>query len=195
MAALVALAHAHPVFPGDEWTLLELRQWRAGWLDIAITVMYVVGLGGFFGLPYIPIGIVIFAGLRSWSDGLLIAAAGILSPVANMGLKELAARPRPDAALALVEQTGYTFPSSHSAFVASFYGALIYLLSYWDAFPDRPGLRRAIQGALILFILAIGASRVYLGAHWPSDVLGGFLFGGLCLASLVIVRRIIQKKR
>lgn len=195
MAALLALARAHPVFPGDEWALLELRQLRAGWLDFGIGVIYLVALGAILGLPYIPIGIVIFAGLRSWSDGLFLTACGILPPVINLGLKELAARPRPDAALALVEETGYAFPSTHSAFVAAFYGALIYLLSHWDAFPDHPWLRRAIQGALALLILAIGASRVYLGVHWPSDVIGGFLFGGLCLAALAIARRITQKKR
>ena len=194
MAALVALARAHPVFPGDEWALLELQQLRTGWLDFGIGVIYLVALVG-FSLPYLPVGIVIFAALRRRSDGLFMAACGILPPVINLGLKELAARPRPDAALALVEETGYAFPSTHTVFAASFYGALIYLLGQWDVFPGQPTLRRAIQGALILFILAIGASRVYLGAHWPSDVIGGFLFGGLCLAALAIVRRIIQKKR
>ena len=85
------------------------------------------------------------------------------------------------------------FPSGHAVFAAAFLGALIYLLSYWGTFPDRLVLRRAIQGALALLILAIGASRVYLGVHWPSDVIGGFLFGGLCLAALIIVRRAARK--
>ena len=195
MAALLALARVYEVFPGDEWALLELRQWRAYWLDLTITVVYVVGLGGFFGLPYIPIGIVIFAALRHWSDGLFLAACGVLTPVINLALKELAARPRPDAALALVEESGYTFPSGHTVFATAFYGGLIYLLSHWAAFPDRTAPRRAIQGILALFILAVGASRVYLGAHWPSDVIGGFLFGGLCLAALVAGRRVIQRRR
>ena len=195
IAALLALARVHAVFPGDEWALLELRQLRAGWLDLAVEIMYLVGLYAVLGLPYVPIGIVIFAALRRWGDGLLLAACAILPPVINLGLKELAARPRPDTALALTEGTGYAFPSGHSVFVAAFYGALIYLLDQWDVFPDRPGLRRAIQGALALFILAVGASRVYVGAHWPSDVIGGFLFGGLCLAMLVAVHRRMERRR
>ena len=194
MAALLYLARVHEVFPGDEWALLELRQLRAGWLNFAIGVIYLVGLWAVLGLPYVPIGIVIFAASRHWSDGLLLAAAGILPPVINLALKELAARPRPDAALALVEETGYAFPSGHSVFAAAFYGALIYLLGQWDAFPARPALRRTIQGTLALFVLAVGASRVYVGAHWPSDVIGGFLFGGLCLAALVAVHRRMQKR-
>ena len=195
MAALLALARAHAVFPGDEWALLELRQWRAGWLDLAVEVMYIVGLWAVVGLPYVPIGIVIFAALRWWGDGLLMAACGVLPPVINLALKELAARPRPDAVLALVEEEGYAFPSGHAVFAAAFYGALIYLLGQWDAFPDRPLLRRTIQGALALFILTIGASRVYVGAHWPSDVIGGFLFGGLCLAALVALHQRMQERR
>ena len=193
MAALLALARVYDVFPGDEWALLELRQWRADWLDSAISVIYIVGLGGLFGLPYIPIGLVIFTALRSWGDGLFLAVCGILPAALNLGLKELAARPRPDAALALVEETGYSFPSTHAVFAIAFYGALIYLLGRWGAFPGRPRLRRLIQGALALLILAVGVSRVYLGAHWPSDVIGGFLFGGLCLATLIIVRRATRK--
>ena len=194
MAALLALAYAHAAFPGDEWAVSQLGQWRAGWLDLAIGILYMAAFGT-PSLPYIQIAIVIFVMLGRRSDGLFLVAAGILPPLANLGLKELAARPRPDAALALVEETGYAFPSGHAVFAAAFYGALIYLLDQWDAFPDRPALRRVMQGALALLILAIGASRVYLGAHWPSDVIGGFLFGGLCLAALAIVRRIIQKKR
>ena len=195
MAALLALARAYDVFPGDEWALLELRQWRAEWLNVAIAVMYMVGLGNYL-LPYLPIGIVVFVALsKRWGDGLLLAAAGILPPLLNMGLKELAARPRPGAALALVEETGYAFPSSHAVFAAAFYGGLIYLLGQWGAFPQRPALRWAIQGALAVFILAVGASRVYLGVHWPSDVIGGFLFGALCLAVLAAVHQAIQKRR
>ena len=195
MAALLVLAHLYATFPGDEWALLELRQLRADWLDLAVEIMYLVGLYAVFGLPYVPIGIVIFAALRRWSDGLLMAACGVLPPVINLGLKELAARPRPDAALALVEETGYAFPSGHTVFATAFYGGLIYLLGHWGAFPDRPVLRRAIQGALALFILGVGVSRVYVGAHWPSDVVGGWLFGGLCLAALIAVQRAVQSSQ
>ena len=194
MAALLYFARVHTAFPGDEWAVLQLGQWRGGWLDLAIGVLYMAAFGT-PALPYIQIAIVIFVTLGRRSDGLFLVAAGILPPLANLGLKELAARPRPDAALALIEETGYAFPSGHAVFAAAFYGALIYLLSYWRAFPDRAALRRVIQVVLALLILAVGVSRVYLGSHWPSDVIGGFLFGGLCLAALVAGRRVIQRRR
>ena len=195
MAALLALARVYEVFPSDQRALLEMSKWRADWLTLAISVLYMVGWGNYL-LPYLPIGIVVFVSLsKGWSYGLLLAACGVLPLTLNLALKEVAARPRPDAALALVEETGYAFPSGHAVFAAAFYGALIYLLSHWGAFSDRPALRRAIQALLALFILAVGASRVYLGAHWPSDVIGGFLFGALCLAALVAGQRMMQRRR
>ena len=194
MVLLVLLARSHEVFPGDEWALKELRQWRAESLNVAITVLYLVGWGAYL-LPYLPIGIVVFVGTtRRWRDGLLLAAAGILPPLLNLVLKELVARPRPDSALALVQETGYAFPSSHAVFVVGFYGSLIYLLGQWEGLANKGALRRAIQAILMLFILAVGASRVYSGVHWPSDVIGGFLFGSLCLALLIAAYRLAQAK-
>ena len=194
IAALLYLARVHAVLPGDEWALLELRQWRADWLELAIGVLYMAAFGA-PSLPYFQIMLVIFVALRRWSDGLLLAASGALPLLLNLGLKEWVARPRPHVTLALVEETGYAFPSSHTVVAIAFYGALIYLLGQWDAFPNRPWIRRAIQGALALLIVAVGASRVYVGAHWPSDVIGGFLFGGLCLAALVAAHRMMQRGR
>ncbi len=195
MATLLALARVHEVFPGDRWALLELSRWRSGQLTLAVSVIYLAGWGNYL-LPYLPIGITAFAAVYGrWSDGLLLAACGILPPVLNLALKELTARPRPVPSLALVQEMGYAFPSGHTVFVAAFYGALIYLLSHWGVFPARPMLRWVIQGMLTLFILAVAASRVYLGAHWPSDVIGGLLLGGLCLAALAAGHRAIQARQ
>ncbi len=194
MGALLALVRAGQVFPGDEWLLLEMRQWRAGWLDLIIGIIYMVALGSYV-LPYLPIMLVVLVALlRHWGDGLLLAMSGILAPALNLALKEVATRARPDAVMALVDESGYSFPSTHAVFAVAFYGALIYLLNHWEAFPGRPKARWAIQGALLLLIFVIGASRVYLGVHWPSDVLGGYLFGGLCLSALIAVHSRVRTR-
>ena len=195
MAALAGLARACGTFPGDEWGLLELQQRRVGWLDDAAVVLSGAAWSGlgWLAVPGGVAGALLASGRRA--DALL-AAATLLAPAINLGLKELAARPRPDVTLALVEETGYAFPSGHAVFAAAFGGALIYLLSDRPGFANgRPALRRAAQGVAALLTLAVGASRVYLGVHWPSDVIGGFLFGALCLAALLAARRAVGVRR
>ena len=198
MAALLTVARVYATFPGDEWALLGLRQWRGGWLDdaaITLAGLFWENLGVVIVPPLVLAGTFMLWGLRT---GALLIAATPLAPVINLGLKELAARPRPDAALALVEETGYAFPSGHAVFAAAFLGASIYVLNGINV-PDGCSwchhLRRATQGALALLILAVGASRVYLGVHWPSDVIGGFLFGTLYLAVLIAVRQAVETRR
>ena len=203
MAALLVSARAYAHFPGDEWALLELRQWRGGWLDDAAIALSVIGLGG-VGLAGLSISWVTMAavalqtGRHMWADALFLTVA-VLAPAINLGLKELTARPRPDAALALVEESGYAFPSSHAVFAAAFFGALIHVLNSIGK-PQRSSprwdtVRWAAQGTLLLLIVAVGLSRVWLGVHWPSDVIGGFLFGTLYLAALVAVRKTVETRR
>ena len=107
-------------------------------------------------------------------------------------LKELVGRARPDLWLTGPEPSGLSFPSGHATFAMVFGGLLIVFMG--EAVSPAP-TRRAIQLGLILLILAIGASRVYLGVHWPSDVIGGYLFGGVALLGLVYLRNVMSAKQ
>lgn len=113
----------------------------------------------------------------------LLAAAGLAGWLLSDGLKLLVGRPRPPVALAVPPHpTTLAWPSGHalgSAAVVPLVAALLW-----------PLLRRAWQRALLAaaaaaFVLAVGASRVYLGVHWGTDVLGGWALG-LALAALVV---------
>jgi len=98
-------------------------------------------------------------------------------------IKHLFKRARPDILSHLVAESGYGFPSGHSFVAFSFYGFMAYCLFR----RARSGFAKAItliSGALI--ILAIGASRVYLGVHWPSDVLGSYLLGAAWISAIII---------
>jgi undecaprenyl-diphosphatase len=100
----------------------------------------------------------------------------------GLGIKEWIGRPRPAFVLFPPGPSSESFPSGHALHVALFFGFLIYLSAVYIG----PGKVRALtQGLLLLLILVVGASRVYLGLHWPSDVVGGYLFGVLFLSLLI----------
>jgi len=89
-------------------------------------------------------------------------------------------RSRPPAHLVREPLGGHSFPSGHAYEAMVVFGFFIYLA---DVFIRGTRLRRFIQAFLACLILAMGLSRIYLGAHWPSDVLGSFLFA----ASFLII--------
>ena len=106
--------------------------------------------------------------------GLAAAAAIGLGALANSTVKLVVARPRPDLATPIVVEPGYSFPSGHSLSAMIAYGVIAVLV----ARSGLPGpMRAAIIGLLAVLVAVIGLSRVYLGAHYPTDVIGGWLMG------------------
>jgi undecaprenyl-diphosphatase len=99
-------------------------------------------------------------------------------------LKYLFQRPRPDI-LRLIEISGYSFPSGHSMNSLIFYGFIAYLLMK----NGRHWSRCVFAGAVGLMVLLIGISRIYLGVHYASDVLGGFMIG---LGWLILAAKITK---
>ena len=109
-------------------------------------------------------------------DAVLVLAAVISSVLFVLLLKLLVGRPRPSPADALLIQGGFSFPSGHSAISAVLYGTLAYLLV---RNVRRPGWKVLIGTGTAVLVVAIGLSRVYLGVHYPSDVLAGWAVGAL----------------
>jgi undecaprenyl-diphosphatase len=107
-------------------------------------------------------------------------AAAVVGAIASGGmvvtlLKLLFARARPDVVTQLAQVSTASFPSGHAANSAVAYLTLGVLLARSQ---HDHGVRRYMIGAAIALSFAIGVSRVYLGVHWPSDVLGGWIVGG-----------------
>jgi len=120
-----------------------------------------------------------------WSGMLLVAVIGDEAIVWTM--KDLLRRVRPDQALSLMPASDPSFPSGHSFIAVVFYGAL----TWFAILRLRLAWLKVSAGSVcVLLVLGVGMSRVYLGAHWPTDVLGSYLLG---TAWLIIVATIFQR--
>ena len=119
---------------------------------------------------------------REWRAGAMLAASVAGSTALYNIFKRIIERPRPPAKDALGSYTHWSFPSGHATQCMAFFAMLLVLLY----FASRPGLRLwAILAAAV--VLMVGGSRIYLGAHWFTDVLGGYALGGAWVALLTAV--------
>jgi len=117
----------------------------------------------------------------------LIALNLIIVFILNRILKWIIARPRPER-LKLVLEDGYSFPSGHSMIAFGFYGFLIYLI--YKNFKNNK-IKYPLIVFLALLILSIGISRIYLGVHYVTDVIGGFIIAYLYL--IVFIKYFCKK--
>jgi membrane-associated phospholipid phosphatase len=120
---------------------------------------------------------------RSWR-----AAAGVAAALAGANLwfqttKSLVARPRPPASLHMIHVSGFAFPSGHATVVVATWGMAAVLLGTGRS----TRVKTALWTAASVIALLVGLSRVYLGVHWWTDVVGGFALGGLWLCALGLV--------
>lgn len=132
--------------------------------------------------------------LRGWRRGAVLvlvtlAGAGVL----DLGLKEFFARARPEAFFDYyLAPKSFSFPSGHALFAVCFFGGLAVLLSH----RLQGRLAQILVWAVALgLIILIGVSRVYLGVHYPTDVIGGFAVGIVWVASVALGDRLAERRR
>lgn len=130
----------------------------------SFTLVALVALGA--------IGYLVIDGKRAAALFVLVAIAG--GTVLSEGLKHVFARPRPELVAHLVDVQTASFPSGHAMLSAVAFLTLGALLARVHS---RGRLKAYILSVAILLTLLIGASRVYLGVHWPTDVLAGWCAG------------------
>ncbi|HVJ00304.1 MAG TPA: phosphatase PAP2 family protein [Sphingomonas sp.] len=167
-------------FAFDRTIMLAMR--RAGdlaqpigpaWLER--TMIDITTLGGRTVLTLVVILTTGFLAIRRlWVTAGLVVAATVLGSLVTSVAKQLVARPRPDLIDHLVQVSSMSFPSGHSANSAIVYLTIATLLT--QVVTERAA-RNFILVAAGLLVAAIGCSRVYLGVHWPTDVLAGWSFG------------------
>jgi undecaprenyl-diphosphatase len=190
-AAFVALAvtvRGGGPLPGDLSITRAFQTLHGPWLDWPLGALSALGFPPVVGIAYGAIVVAMFvAGARreAWIAAIATTGAAGLHRLAA----ELVPRDRPSADLIDVAHqlpVHSSFPSGHVQNATSFLGFLAYLLLVRVA----PSLRRTVLVALLLaVILGMGAARIYFGEHWPSDVLAGYLMGGVWLCVVIEVDR------
>ena len=130
--------------------------------------------------------VMLFLLIKNKKIGLSIISNIVIITVLNQLLKRILQRPRPTE-FRIVEETGYSFPSGHSMVSMAFYGYLIYLIYRYI---KNKYVKWTLIAILSILICLIGISRIYLGVHYTSDVLGGFL---LSISYLVVYISSIKK--
>lgn len=143
----------------------------------------ITNLGSAFALITITILSLII--LKNKKIGLCITINLALSTILNLLLKNIIQRPRPEG-YRLIEETGFSFPSGHSMVNTAFYGLLIYLII---KNVKNQKLKYSLSLLISILILSIGFSRIYLGVHYTSDVLAGFL---ISIAYLIVFTTILH---
>ncbi|MBP1761073.1 MAG: phosphoesterase PA-phosphatase related protein [Firmicutes bacterium] len=146
--------------------------------SLTITIFLTIIMGGY-----------LLAKKYYYDAGILIIALSGAS-ILNWMLKLAFHRSRP--MLGLITASGYSFPSGHAMVSLVFYGMLIYLL--WIRY-GRSGRAYLVSFFLALLIFVIGISRIYLGVHYPSDVLAGFAAGGFWLTGCVTGYQTLRQGR
>jgi membrane-associated phospholipid phosphatase len=164
--SLVGEVHKKAVFPFDVPILNFLHSLASPTLDRFFIVMS--RLGYLWGvLPIDALALLFLLARRRFRDGLFFGLAVIGSAILNIVAKNHYARLRPDLWISLTPETTYSFPSGHA--MGSSTLALALALLCW---PTRG--RWLVTTAGMLFVLLVALSRIYLGVHYPSDILAGW---------------------
>lgn len=161
----------------DERLYLMVRYFSSPSLDKIMLFATFLGNTGFVVFPLVAIIIYyLFLQPHKWL-AIKIAVVAVGSITINLLLKQLYSRARPNLDY-MIEVSNFSFPSGHAMFSMSFYGLLIYII--WTR-TNNSVISIGYCLLLGLLILSIGISRIYLGVHYPSDVIAGFVAGFLWL--------------
>ena len=172
----------------DQGTLLWIHQGASPLLDRLMLLITSLGNPG-WAVGVVVAVLVWTVGRRRYQDAGLFLVTCFGGLMIEVGLKQLFAKSRPELWPRLISEHSYSFPSGHAVGAVVLYGGLAYLLTQrW------PYQATWIYGITTILIGAIGFSRLYLGVHWPTDVIAGYLVGGLWLFSCIQIAQKYSRK-
>ncbi len=174
-----ALGVLHPL---DVAIQLQLHAFAGPWLDRVMFGLTLIGAIKIFSLALAAVlAGLLMQGYRHGPAVLACAVTGAL--ILNESFKLLFHRARPVLPWSIGDEHTFSFPSGHSLFSVTLYGTLCWLAlrhgtCWWQVVP-----------VAVVLPLAIGASRIYLGEHYPTDVLAGWLCGAIWTATVILIDR------
>jgi len=176
------LGHDDTVMTDPRVTSLVVAH-RVGWLNAPMEILTWLGSNAVLIPVVVVVGGLFLLRRRDWRPLALLAAA-LGGAVALYDIvKPLVGRPRPPSSIWIGHYGGAAFPSGHATAAVAFYATLALILSTGASH----GRRALAWSGAALVVLVVGASRVYLGAHWLTDVLGGYALGATWVAVLVTI--------
>lgn len=178
----------------DLWVTRTLQRPDNG---LALAVMQAISWFGFEPQSaIIELGIATFLLLRRLRLEAAFALLAIISSFSYTLIKVLVQRPRPVAGIDGIiihgEASGYSFPSGHVLNYVVFGGFLIYLA---HTLLRSRLVRNAILAVLMALIILVGPSRIYLGQHWFTDILGSYLLGTTILIAILALYRVTKARQ
>jgi membrane-associated phospholipid phosphatase len=174
--------------PVQRFFVAEREAWLTPLMRIITDLGNAAVLAGLIAL----VGLGWWTRTRSWRRLWLLASAYLGAWALSDTVMELTHRPRPPAARAISHWTGYAFPSGHTTKATAVCGMLAALLA---AVTSSWARKVALWTAAVLVAGLVGLTRLYLGADWLTDVLGGFALGGAWLFAVLTTARIVDGLR
>lgn len=171
----------------DTTVLFSLRQIHKPGLNALMKGITFLGEPGFLIALTIGIGSILLL-QRRVAEGIALPVSALGATGLNYLLKDVFARARPELWERSVNVNFYSFPSGHATVSLVIYGLIGYLL----ATHLSRNWRVWVVVATVLLILAIGLSRLYLGVHWPTDVIAGYAAGLVWLIACILTLRLWQ---
>lgn len=186
--------HYHPVIAIDVTITREFQENQSAWLQYLMVAVSYIGNTSLAALGLIILAIVLLWVVDLRLEAIMVAAVSAASSILNWSIKLIVARPRPSSSLVDVIQHagGNSFPSGHVMSYVAFWGLLfsfgiiLFKGNYW--------WRTALLIISGLFVVLVGPSRIYLGDHWASDVLGAYVIGGLLLGVSLWIYLILKER-
>lgn len=168
-----------------QWFDDPIREWVYSIRNPALTevLKVITYMGNWQTITLLCIVLLLFRKTRL-RYGVPVSAGAIFVTIFNRIIKLIFKRPRPEESLHLIEEGGYSFTSGHSITSMVVFGLLIYLVRKYVRNRKAANI---LTAALAVPWIFIGLSRIYMGVHFPSDVLAGWALGAAVLVGVIVI--------